>query len=46
MQWYESSPFSDIRFILMFAPACFGGALFGWDIGAIGGILGMKPFMK
>ena len=24
--------------------ACFGGMLFGWDIGAIGGILVMKPF--
>ena len=26
--------------------ACFGGMLFGWDIGAIGGIMVMKPFQK
>lgn len=27
-----------------FSVACFGGMLFGWDIGAIGGIMVMKPF--
>ncbi|TVY87587.1 Quinate permease [Lachnellula willkommii] len=28
------------------ASACFGGMLFGWDIGSIGGILVMPSFMK
>ncbi|CAG8959417.1 hypothetical protein HYFRA_00001315 [Hymenoscyphus fraxineus] len=28
------------------ASACFGGMLFGWDIGSIGGILVMKSFAK
>ncbi|KAH8682967.1 putative quinate permease [Tricladium varicosporioides] len=28
------------------ASACFGGMLFGWDIGAIGGILVMPSFMS
>ena len=28
-----------------FSTACFGGMLFGWDIGAIGGVLTLPPFM-
>jgi len=26
--------------------ACFGGMLFGWDIGSIGGVIVMPAFMK
>jgi hypothetical protein len=28
------------------AIACFGAMIFGWDIGAIGGILGLPAFKK
>lgn len=34
------------RVFVIVASACFGGMIFGWETGAIGGILALDPFAK
>lgn len=34
------------RVFVIVASACFGGMIFGWETGAIGGILSLDPFAK